>query len=390
MKQFFILCTWLLATLIPLIQVSQTQGADSKPAIISINEFVQLDTVEQKKLLLKMFQKRLDHSKNLFYDVEITSSIFYNEKPGELKELKKKTPFRRYQEWKLNDSYRMDTDMYRSDGTTLSERIVDGYDAKEGVSRGTITYLNNKEYNSARIDTIHDPIVGDNRYIFWLSGEYPHKELYLFQYLINHKDEFEIEAPVKGDKVQLTVGYQPHWTTKFGGKRVFILDPEKGCLPIEGTSRWNETSENNGKKYWRVEKFVVTESELVGGVWMPVKIREIIDASSIPDTAAVYDIEVKRIEHGTVSSSDLNVRFPEGYTVVDAIKGVSYTTDATGNPAGPVELVMGGPPVVNSSKPVQNEVNPIWRYIVVLNVVMLACFISFLFYKRHKRRESVH
>jgi len=300
-------------------------GSEPKSSAMPIEAFTQLKPSEQKVLLIKTFQRRLEHAKNLFYEVELKSLIYenQNELPGKLRE----TPMRRRcRHWLLGDSYRMDSDMFRPGENQACEWISDGYDAKQGIGKST---FNDNKRSFGRIDRIHDSIITDNHYIYWLRGAYRHKSEYLFQYLIEHKAEFEIQAPVDDGKVQLTVDYQPYWASKPGGKRIFILDPEKGFLPIDGHSRWNEFPLNGNPPQWRIERFTISESQRVGDVWMPVKLREEIMSSSAPELISVQEMQVTRIEHGNVKPANLVVPFTKGMKIVDAIKGVNYIAHAT-------------------------------------------------------------
>ncbi|WP_417387903.1 hypothetical protein [Gimesia sp.] len=317
----------------------------AEPVSISIEQFTQLDKAMQKTLLLSVFQRRLEHSKNLAYEVDLDLFIHenQNEQPGKLRT---SGPFRRCREWRLGNSYRMDSDMFRSEDKEASQWISDGFDGNKGVSRSTFT---DKTHKYGRIDTIHDFLLRDNHFLSWLSGEYPSHEIYLFQDIIKHKDDFDIQAPVANKFVQLTIDYQPDWTRKPGGKRVFLLDPSKGFLPVSGTSHWEAMPANGGQRQWRIERFVVSESKLTGDVWMPIQLREEILASSAPKTIAVHEIKVTRIEHGKVKPADLVVPFTEDMTIVDAIKGVTYVTDKAGKPVGPVKTISNGSPA-NASK----------------------------------------
>ena len=85
----------------------------------------------------------------------------------------------------------------------------------------------------------------------------------------------------------------------------------------------------------------------MGDVWMPTKLKEIIAASTgAPNRVTVYETEVLKIEAGTVRPKDLVIVFPEGTEVVDAIQGVTYKTDANGDPLGTVEGLIGARPTV--------------------------------------------
>ena len=305
------------------------------PITMSAEEFSQLRGEDQRSVLIRVFQRRLEHARNLFCEVDLKIECYKNA-GGERGELREVAMERQCRQWLLGDSYRMDSDMHIPGKEEVDSWNTSGYDAEEGVSRSTMR-LPNQKRSFGRIDAAQDPAVVDNRYIYWLQGSHPHREDYLFPYLLDHKDEFEIEAPADGDKVRLTVGYQPWWAGEPGGKRVFLLDPEKGFLPIRGDSRW-DAPPTGGTENWRVERFVVEESRLVGDVWMPTKLREEIIASPSAETLAVYVTDVLQIEHGMVMAEDVEVAFPKGMEIVDAIQGVTYVADANGNPAGPVEL----------------------------------------------------
>jgi hypothetical protein len=234
-----------------------------------------------------------------------------------------------------------------------------------------------------RIDTLHDEIVESDRYAYWLDGEFAHKEDFLFRYLLDHRKEWNIEAPVDGDTVQLTVPWQPWFSDKPLGKRTFVLDRQKGFLPIKGHSRWDRTL-GNGKPSWRVEDFVVQDSRLVSDVWMPTKLREEVWASSVPDRIVVEEIEATDIKIGAVTPEDLHVPFTEGMQIVDAIKGVSYVADARGDPAGRIEPVFGAQP----PEPPQQGRSVIWRYGVALVSLGLLVTVAAWLVLRQRRRRS--
>ena len=186
------------------------------------------------------------------------------------------------------------------------------------------------------------PDDGSDRYIYWFdrkdSRPNPILGEYLFPYLIRHQDQFDIKSQIAGGKVQLTVPWQPEWTAKPGGKRKYILDPEKGFLPVRCDSRWDDATPVRGKPQWRIEKLAVEESRLVDDVWMPTRLTDETAASTVPDLIDVCDMKVSRIEFGAVKPADLFVRFTGGMEIQDTIEGVTYVTDAAGNAVAPVEL----------------------------------------------------
>ncbi len=353
------------------------------PVSMSVQEFGRLAVADQRALLARVFQRRREHARNLYCEVDRLGRCYENRdgKPGNPLE---KGDCLQFRLWQLRDSYRMDSNKYQSpDSREFLSWVSSGYNADEGIGRSTIR-MNGRKRAFGRIDTTHDPITEGNRYRYWLDGEYPHKEDYLFRYLVDRTPEFEIKAPVEQDKVELTVSYQPWWAEKPGGQRVFLLDPQKGFLPIRGDSRW-DAPPTFGRENWRVERFVVQESRLVADVWMPIKLREEILASPAPQSMAVYEMTVSRIEHGAVGLGDLVVPFPKGMEIVDAIQGVTYVADAQEKPAGAVEPVMGSTP--SESLSVDRWAK--WRYAATLTTVAaLLVFFAWRSLRRPKRRAA--
>lgn len=312
---------FLFAIVVCLLSGSFTQAADPQPSSITIKQFAQLTPSEQRALLVKTFQRRLEHAKNLYYEVNINWLIYenQNELPGKLRE---PLMSRQCRHWQLGDSYRLEWDMFRPEEKEACEWVFRSYDASNGITR---SIFKNQQRAQGRIDREQCNYIRDNAFIFWLRGSSPHKAQYLFQYLIDHKAEFEIEAPVADGKVRLTVDFQPYWTTRPGGKRIFLLDPEKGFLPVDGHSRWQEIRVDGNQSLWRVERFMVTETKRVGDVWMPVKLTEEIMGSSAPEIISTSEVEVTHIEHGKVKPKDLEIEFPPGMKILDAIKEETYT-----------------------------------------------------------------
>ena len=311
-------------------------AADSpQPISMSAQEFTRLTVAEQRALLVQVINRRLAHARNIYYEVAWWPEIHKLRDDGEPGELVGYGPGRRFRHWRLGDSYRMDTDMYVPRGKSPLHYCRSNFIAEAGVSRCTTTRGGN-DPGSGRIDTVDDTITEGNDYAYWLDGRYPHKEMYLFRYLLDHKGEFDIKSLIDEGKVQLTVPWQPWWFEKPAGKEVLVLDPRRGFLPIRGYSRWDAPRGTNGA--WGVDRFVVKESRLVGNVWMPIEIifSRALSAMPQPHTVAVWDIRVSRIEFGTVKPADLVVPFTKGMQIVDAIKGITYRADANGNPSGKI------------------------------------------------------
>ena len=351
---------------------------------MSCTDFNRLSLKDQRALLVQVFQRRVEHARNLLYEVDLSLHIFEN-RDGHPGNMKVEAPFRRCRAWRLGGSYRMDSDMFIvGEHTKVYLWGSTGFDAKEGTVRSTVR--NNGDNKAfGRIDTVHDPVTRDNTYRLWLDGQNPDREAYLFPYLLSHQRDFHIEVIADQERVQLTVGFRPWWTEKGGGKRVLLLDPQKGFLPVRAESRWDWNWVEAGKKMWRLERFIVEQSRLVGDVWMPIKLREESAASSAPETIAVQEITVRRIEHGTVKPADLNVPFTKGMEVVDAIKGITYHTDAQGNPVGPIEPVMGASPAATAGGGFVT-----WRRYVaaVASIVMIVSLLVILYLRRQTEHSA--
>lgn len=355
-----------------------------QPTSISAEAFSRLSSADQRALLVRVFERRLEHAGNLQYEVDLQYRFFENANgaPGRRKEF---SVHRVCRQWQLGGSYRLDSDMYLPEAASPHKWTATSYNAQEGVGRFTLRQKG-LERAFGRIDSRHDNLLEDNRFCLWLNGTYPHKEDYLFRYLLDHQSEFVVKAPVDGGHVELVVGYQPWWADKSGGQRVFLLDPNKGFLPIRGDSRW-DAPPSGGHDNWRIERFTVEESQLVGDVWLPVRITEQLAGSPAPDNFTVLEMTVSRLEYGRVTPADLVVPFTEDMQVVDAIKGVTYVTDSDGNPAGRIERVMGAPPpdrLKESQRLTQGSV-----VAIVASVVGIGILIGALLLRRRRTKVGV-
>jgi hypothetical protein len=235
-----------------------------------------------------------------------------------------------------------------------------------------------------RIGVEHDPPTETNRYTYWLDGQHSAKAEYLIRYLVDHQKEWTIEVPADSSTVRLTVPWQPEFSDKPMGTREFFLDPRKAFFPVRGKARWEEIL-RIGKLSWRSEEFIVEEARLVGDVWMPTKLKEIIGASPLgPNVVNIWETEVHKIESGTVTPEDLEIKFPEGTEVIDAIKGLRYLTDANGNPAGAVDKEVGGKFLGDIRPPVKSPF-PYGRLLFIAGAVIVVAGIAVHFIRRARR-----
>jgi hypothetical protein len=125
-----------------------------QPITMSASRFGEMSAADQKALLERVFERRLEHARNLHYEVDIYCSHYEN-RDGELGGLLPDIAPRRfqYQQWQLDDSYRLNTNKYRSpDFEELYVWMSSGFDADQGVGRSTIR-VKDKERTYGRIDT---------------------------------------------------------------------------------------------------------------------------------------------------------------------------------------------------------------------------------------------
>ena len=330
---------------------------------------------DERAAIAASIRKRLEFSNNLRYEVDL-ELVIANNVDGKPQGIKETSPFRRCRVWRLNGSYRVETDLFDPGETSQATMWSNsGYNADEGVARMTVKQAG---YGAGRIDTKPDQVIDCDRYLYFLDGTYPHEEEHVLRDLLRLEDQWIVE-PVDPDVVRITSPFQPWWEKTPGGSRVILLDRSRGYLPTTGASRWDHA---NGS--WRIERFTVPDAVQIKDTWMPMRITEEIAASPAPNTFAVYNTTVKSIEQGVVSESDLLVPFSKGIQVVDAIKAVTYTADANGSPAGPVEPVYGAGDLPAAPEPRATSMRTV---LVVGTVAVCLILIAVATMRKRPRRQ---
>ncbi len=305
---------------------------------MSVEEFSRISPAEQRALLVRTFQQRLEKMNNIYFEADEVTS-WHDNHNGEVGSQRKDIPsfHRRYRHWRLGDSFREDTEMFENAASTkVSYRSSCANNAEQGVARNIQFAVKQERPPQGQIQYPICPTDND-LYVRWLShspepATCPNPVEYLFPYLLEHQNEFEITMPTDGNLIQLSFPWKPSWAQQPGGKRVYLLDPKKDFLPVRCDSRHDDPPTAN-HHMWRIENFAVEDSRLVGDVWMPIKLTESTAASPVPDRFTVSQVTVSRIECGAVKLADLFIPFPEGTRVVaDVIKGATYVVDAQGHP----------------------------------------------------------
>ena len=322
--------------------VQSAPAADSEePATISAKEFLALGIDDQRTMLAQAFERRLNDSKNISYEVVVTICN-HEYRDGKLGPVVWEGMKWGYRHWRLGDSYRVDVDAYGRPFTdTPQQYISSGFDANEGRSIETIRGKGLKK-PYARIDKIHSRTIVDNRYSYWLDGKPNGDAEHIIRCIVNHRDQLKFSATESGavDVVVMTLPWTPFGLPDAVGEWKLELDSKKGFLPVHGIGSWERVGDN--RRIYRRAEFIVGDSKLVSGVWMPTRLREVIEASPIPGVVNVWETEVVRIEQGKVTPTDLVVSIDEGTTVIDSLKGGSYSADANGQPVGDRIRPFGG------------------------------------------------
>ena len=231
---------------------------------MSAEAFSRLSAAEQRRLLVRVFQRRLEQSHNLYYELEV-SWKYYENHNGEPGKPRKDNPEDRCRcrHWRLGDSFRVDTNGYEnpSDAEPSSCHSC-GLNSAEGVARNTSIERKGKWPTHGSVQYPFADDYGD-RYVYWFDrlDPEPNRSLgeYLFLYLIRHKDQFEIKAPIAGGKVQLAVPWQPEWAEKPGGNERTFLIPRRVSCPSAATRVWTRrppaaASRIGGLKSWPCKK----------------------------------------------------------------------------------------------------------------------------------------
>ncbi len=361
-------------------------AADKAAFAMSINEFRQLSPADQKALLARAFKHRLEHAKNIYFEVQVRQGgyEFRNDQVG-------KRVFdlngRNYRLWRLGDVYRMDSERGGVDIAKPNEFISDGFDPGAGIGKSTVRFSGNTR-SFGRIDVEPDVAVEDNRLAYWLDGKHVPWGEYLFRYLVDHKDSYTIEEPVDQNMVRLTVPWQTIYSLEPWGKREFTLDPSKGFLPICGKAHWETNKFSGGITAWRTEVFVVEASKLVGDVWMPMKLKEVISGNTLRGKCNVLETKVTKIEWGTVKAQDIEFLFSPGTEVVDAIKGVTYVVGPNGEPTNVQRIGSTRPEFASPKAPNRNK-NMVSILIGTGLLIVVAMMITWKFLgKRRAKVES--
>jgi hypothetical protein len=311
---------------------------------LDYGDFVVLPESEQRQLIAKGFATWLDATRNMRYTATETLTAYKKNRESQSVILTLKTT---YNHWLKDDAYRMATQI--TDPTGSSAVVQDyqhAFNKQRGERRGTtrVSFEDGTTKMFGRIDTVQHNSIVLNPFWAWLSDNFADSETrtylsdegYLFSFSLKRQDSWKIVLLPEEQRVKLIVPFEKEFDvgtkTRQVGKKTFTIDVQKGFLPILVDVYWEELPKSSNSMY-RMERYTVEESVKFGLAWMPTKLKyELLEASQIPNQVHVYTLQLVNVEFGTVKQSDVEIVFPEGTEVVDAINGITYKTDVRGSP----------------------------------------------------------
>jgi hypothetical protein len=301
-------------------------------------KFIQQTPDKQKELLEQNFYARILHSKNLYYSCHLTYEFFNYDEEGNIKQ-EGTPPYRvDFRHWILGNYYRMEIDNYLPNQQIAGQKTQTFFDKNEGIGQGTFRQEEGQLYG--RIDTVQNSLVIDNIFQCWfddvfcdaVTSKIVSKQSYHFPYFLKRNNVWTISLIPEKKLVQVSIPYEIDFELAgYQGKKSLVLDPEKGFMPIRGELYWTGVIEN-GHKLFKDEKFTVEQSKLVNDVWMPTEIKITNKTERLQKIFSVATIKIVEMEQGKVTQAEVTPHFPEGTEVINIINGVSYKTDAHGEP----------------------------------------------------------
>ena len=116
-------------------------------------------------------------------------------------------------------------------------------------------------------------------------------------------------------------------------------------------------------------------------------IVEVVDASSGGESrkgiAGVYEMTVEALEFGNVTEMDLEVVFPAGTEVVNAIEGVTYFLGDAGERLKSQSLFVGNRFVIEEAAPASAS----FPGLLAVNIAVVAAGIGWFLIRRVQRRK---
>jgi len=360
--------------------------------------FVALPLSEQRAVVAERFATWLEVTQNMRY-TNTETVTFSNTN----RDFQGSNPqFRAiHHHWLYGDAYRMATQILDPDG---SSRVVQDYQSafnkRSGEMRGTYSGFPIGIAGTlfGRIDTVQDQTVMDNSFWTWLTDGFVSNETrhvlfddaYLFPFLLRRQNSWEFVLLDEERHVALFVPFESEFPfqgdTRQVGHKTLILDPQRNFMPVQIDAHWEELPEPPGHMF-KTERYIIEESAKFGSIWVPTTLRyELLASSSLEglEQVNVHTLRITNVEFGTVEQSDVEIIFPAGTEVVNAVEGVFYTTDARGEPIpSTIEYLYGLDPSHPSMQLPEPPSRGINIALIVIGIVLIAIGLYIHFRKRY-------
>lgn len=359
------------------------EGVFSQEYSVPPADFWSLNDAERKQLIKVAYEQRLRLAGNLrFKAIQRFGNAAINELMVDPEDLAQQelsyANTRTFFMSSMDGSYKLLASKTHALQTDLKQEVVSVFDVGEGVHRGTVQTSEADVPAKGLIDNAQDIVDKTNRMLYWFYPEHTELGDSIIKHLVDQITEGVVRKSADSDLVEVVVPWGDPGEPNPIGSRVLWLDSADDFVFVKGVGA--KIDRNSGERYL-FHAFGVTETEQVGGISVPVKLREAIsnDFREPDGKAAIYDLSVMSIEHGAVTAEDLAFEFPEGTTVVDKIRGMSFVAGRNGS-KGSVESLLGGPVLVPA---VSRSEGSGWRFwLLVFNIGIAFIAIGYLATKR--------
>ena len=333
----------------------------------------------------------LESRMQLVNNVEVSSTTTvrmyqYDEGSGELGTPVNDGAHYRFNLKRLGESYLIDAKL--TEGLVKQEERIaslSNYDEDIGESR-ILGQHAGIEKKMARIDEVRDDTLILNPAAYYLLGGDGREPKRFVDSLLAESSHWTIGLIANAESmVVISFPFQDPAFLKdgFTGSRSVAFNWDKGMVPVRESIEWR--SSHGGKDVWFSASTVLSELELIGDVWWPRKIRTLTRGTALGDGKCVEKLtELGPPRIGTIKKDDLQIVFPAGTFVTDAVRGHSYTVGENGAPKEapqpfhvPAELNN-----VSGDAPTRSGV---WIW---LNLIGIAAIVTLIVAKRRRSRSK--
>ena len=369
---------------------------------VSYEQFASSDANSQRNILVKAFEERITHAKNLYYQSTVTLEVRKNIDGKESETVENSRVENVYSHWQLNDDYRMEVEIFRAESHDPIQIVSIQWNAKDGILKNFGKFKRVEGRIFGRIDTQFDPVIFLNDYVtYWLQGGATETgpvvvvPPYLFPCLLENVAKWDIVCLPEVKMVQLHFEFEPLYPMGIEDRTsagTLVLDPSKNFMPVEGRVRTSFIG--GGEERWKTEDFLVETSQLVSHVWMPTTLKTIAQSEALGDVFSTRKVKISGMSHGTVTESDVSLTFPEGTEVTDTINGIAYKTDVHGNPIeSTIEPLFDLEPSradvpLQQPKNTGNTARTISNVSIVIGIVIILYVLYLMYMKRRRQHVS--